>query len=496
MPSTGDSCTRCRRLRVIEAGARRSPAPAVERSARRGQVRIAQRDRMCRGVRLLVVDAREWAAPAEARRAVCCRRRAAAHLFDAIVYVHGVATARATRAAAVARADGKLWGRPARFLLASVDADRARAWRGCRCVRVELALSVASRRARQLAASAAARGTGRRTSEAIDADRDAGSRNGRMQIEQAARRCGNGTAAGSPDALHPTPNSPAAARAQCGARARRTGAADHARGRRRIAGRARPRCARSCARSARASPRAQTRAPRLGRGQRARARDRRDGAVRRAVGHRQDDGRRGDRARARARPVPHRPRRRSSASTSARPRRTSTASSPRPSTPNAVLFFDEADALFGKRSEVKDAHDRYANIEIAYLLQKMEQFDGLADPGDQPEAEPRRGVRAAARRSPSTFPFPEQAERRQLVGDAVAAARAARPPTSISRGSRASSGCRAATSATPCWRPRIWPPPTASRYSRRTCCTPRAASIRSSGKNLVDPALAVGGRAT
>lgn len=45
---------------------------------------------------------------------------------------------------------------------------------------------------------------------------------------------------------------------------------------------------------------------------------------------------------------------------------------------NAVLFFDEADALFGKRSEVKDAHDRYANIEVAYLLQRMEQFTGLA----------------------------------------------------------------------------------------------------------------------
>lgn len=45
---------------------------------------------------------------------------------------------------------------------------------------------------------------------------------------------------------------------------------------------------------------------------------------------------------------------------------------------NAVLFFDEADALFGKRSEVKDARDRYANIEVAYLLQKMEQFEGLA----------------------------------------------------------------------------------------------------------------------
>jgi SpoVK/Ycf46/Vps4 family AAA+-type ATPase len=45
---------------------------------------------------------------------------------------------------------------------------------------------------------------------------------------------------------------------------------------------------------------------------------------------------------------------------------------------NAVLFFDEADALFGKRSEVKDAHDRYANIEVAYLLQRMEDYDGVA----------------------------------------------------------------------------------------------------------------------
>jgi SpoVK/Ycf46/Vps4 family AAA+-type ATPase len=45
-------------------------------------------------------------------------------------------------------------------------------------------------------------------------------------------------------------------------------------------------------------------------------------------------------------------------------------------TANAVLFFDEADALFGKRSEVRDSHDRYANIEINYLLQKMEQYEG------------------------------------------------------------------------------------------------------------------------
>src|SRR6185295_3753407 len=40
--------------------------------------------------------------------------------------------------------------------------------------------------------------------------------------------------------------------------------------------------------------------------------------------------------------------------------------------------FDEADALFGKRSEVRDSHDRYANIEIAYLLQQMEQYEGVA----------------------------------------------------------------------------------------------------------------------
>lgn len=44
---------------------------------------------------------------------------------------------------------------------------------------------------------------------------------------------------------------------------------------------------------------------------------------------------------------------------------------------NVILFFDETDALFGKRSEVKDAHDRYANIEVAYLLQQIEEHDGI-----------------------------------------------------------------------------------------------------------------------
>jgi SpoVK/Ycf46/Vps4 family AAA+-type ATPase len=44
---------------------------------------------------------------------------------------------------------------------------------------------------------------------------------------------------------------------------------------------------------------------------------------------------------------------------------------------NAILFFDEADALFGKRTEVSDSHDRYANIETSYLLQKMEEYEGV-----------------------------------------------------------------------------------------------------------------------
>ena len=43
-----------------------------------------------------------------------------------------------------------------------------------------------------------------------------------------------------------------------------------------------------------------------------------------------------------------------------------------------ILLFDEADALFGKRSDVKDSHDRYANVEVSYLLQRMEEYSGLA----------------------------------------------------------------------------------------------------------------------
>jgi len=48
-----------------------------------------------------------------------------------------------------------------------------------------------------------------------------------------------------------------------------------------------------------------------------------------------------------------------------------------PENQNWILFFDEADALFGKRTEIRDAHDKYANQEVAYLLQRVESYNGL-----------------------------------------------------------------------------------------------------------------------
>jgi hypothetical protein len=80
---------------------------------------------------------------------------------------------------------------------------------------------------------------------------------------------------------------------------------------------------------------------------------------------------------------------------------------------NAILFFDEADALFGKRSEVKDSHDRYANIEISYLLQKMEMYEGIAILATNL----RQNLDDAfMRRLAYTihFPFPEEQERLRI----------------------------------------------------------------------------------
>jgi hypothetical protein len=82
-------------------------------------------------------------------------------------------------------------------------------------------------------------------------------------------------------------------------------------------------------------------------------------------------------------------------------------------TSNAILFFDEADALFGKRTAVRDAHDRYANVETSYLLQKLDEYDGIVIAATNL----RKNLdEAFARRLASTvdFPMPGPAERRRI----------------------------------------------------------------------------------
>jgi SpoVK/Ycf46/Vps4 family AAA+-type ATPase len=79
----------------------------------------------------------------------------------------------------------------------------------------------------------------------------------------------------------------------------------------------------------------------------------------------------------------------------------------------AILLFDEADALFGKRSEVKDSHDRYANIEVSYLLQRMEAYRGLAvlttNMKNALDAAFLRRIRFIVQ-----FPFPDAAQRDKI----------------------------------------------------------------------------------
>jgi len=79
----------------------------------------------------------------------------------------------------------------------------------------------------------------------------------------------------------------------------------------------------------------------------------------------------------------------------------------------AILLFDEADALFGKRSEVKDSHDRYANIEVSYLLQRMEAYRGLAilttNARDAIDQAFMRRIRFVV-----SFPFPDAAQRAEI----------------------------------------------------------------------------------
>jgi ATP-dependent 26S proteasome regulatory subunit len=79
----------------------------------------------------------------------------------------------------------------------------------------------------------------------------------------------------------------------------------------------------------------------------------------------------------------------------------------------AVLLFDEADALFGKRGEVKDGHDRYANLEVAYLLQRMESYRGLAILTTNLRSNVDRAFLRRLR-FVITFPFPAAQERAEI----------------------------------------------------------------------------------
>lgn len=80
---------------------------------------------------------------------------------------------------------------------------------------------------------------------------------------------------------------------------------------------------------------------------------------------------------------------------------------------NAILFFDEADALFGKRSEVRDSHDRYANIEISYLLQRMEAYDGVTILATNLRANLDEAFKRRLQFAVD-FPFPEENDRLRI----------------------------------------------------------------------------------
>ena len=199
--------------------------------------------------------------------------------------------------------------------------------------------------------------------------------------------------------------------------------------------------------------------------------------VLRPIGNRQDDGGGNHRQRARPRPAEDRSLRGGQQvhrRDREEPRR---GSSTRPRTRNAILFFDEADALFGKRSEVTDAHDRYANIEISYLLQQMETYDGRHDPGDQPPPEPGRGIHAPADlRGPFSVPVTPSSGARIWRGSSRRRFRWRRMSTSrFWRGVFRSAGAR---SRTPRWRrPRSrWA--SMRRSACVTCCMRCAANIR------------------
>ena len=122
---------------------------------------------------------------------------------------------------------------------------------------------------------------------------------------------------------------------------------------------------------------------------------------------------------------------------------------------NAILFFDEADALFGKRSEVRDAHDRYANIETAYLLQQIEDYAGPVILSTNLKM---NLDEAFLRRMHFVDRFPNAGRALPLpdLDDDLAGGGARSRTMRTSTSSRASSGSAAATFATSSWQRRSW----------------------------------------
>ena len=138
---------------------------------------------------------------------------------------------------------------------------------------------------------------------------------------------------------------------------------------------------------------------------------------------------------------------------------------------NCILFFDECDALFGKRSEVKDSHDRNANVEVAYLLQQIEEYDGVCILatnliGNIDEAFMRRITYVV------NFPFPDRRMREDIDRRMMPSAT---PLAGILTGAfwRRSSSCPAGISRISCCRPRSWRRARTDRSACGTCCAPR-----------------------
>ena len=160
-----------------------------------------------------------------------------------------------------------------------------------------------------------------------------------------------------------------------------------------------------------------------------------------------------------------------SASTSARPRATSTACSHAPRGMDVVLFFDEADALFGKRTDIRDAHDRYANTDTNYLLQAVEGYPGIAL-----LATNRKGNVDAAflrrLRHVLEFPAPGCRAAAPAVGGARGRHRRATP-----RGRRPARRCRLSRPRSSC----------RGRRSSTRCCTPCTRRVASGGDDAGAP---------